>query len=58
MIADTLRGFMKSNQYTGTPFKRMLHKFMVSNVELFPNYIGEKVKVEKKINYGVATMDF
>ena len=57
-IADVLRGFMKSNQYTGTPFKRALHKFMVSNVELFPNYIGEKVKVEKKINYGVATMDF
>lgn len=59
-IVNALRAFIYKKQYAGTTFKKILHKFMIMNPELFPEYIG--IESDKPVSsikgYGVASMDF
>lgn len=47
-ISGALKMFLNKNQYVGTSFRKSLHIFMISNPELFPNYIGIKVPTQVK----------
>lgn len=57
-VAKALREFVERKKYAGTVFQRDLHKYMVSNPDLFDNYTGEKLVLKKVTNYGVDMMDF
>lgn len=58
-IVGAIRNFVSSKQYTGTPFKRSLHMFMVTNPDIFPDYIGQKIEpIKIGNNYGVADFTF
>lgn len=57
-FAKVLREFIESKKYAGTVFQRDLHKYMVSNPDIFNNYTGEKLVFKKVKNYGVDMLDF
>lgn len=58
-VLQAIRSFIATKQYAGTPFRRMLHTYMVTNPDLFPNYIGQEVEdIKLNANFGIGVMDF